>query len=92
MGSSFETIRSFYPQTKLYSDSRGVDLLVERLGLGFQSVSTQLDGMQGYDPSWWALGKLFAYASEEEPFIHFDSDVFLWRALPGEVTSCALVA
>jgi hypothetical protein len=89
---SFETIRSFYPQTKLYSDSLGVDLLVERLGLGFQSVSAQLDGLQGYDPSWWALGKLFAYASEEEPFIHFDNDVFLWRALPEAVTSCALVA
>lgn len=89
---SFETIRSFYPQTKLYSDSPGVNLLVQRLGLGFQSVSTRLDDLQGYDPSWWALGKLLAYASEEEPFIHFDSDVFLWRALPPELTSCALVA
>lgn len=89
---SFETIRALYPRTKLYSDSLGADLLVEGLGLGFQSVSTQLDDLQGYDPSWWALGKLSAYASEEEPFIHFDHDVYLWRALPEEVTSCALVA
>ena len=51
-----------------------------------------MDGLRGYDPSWWALGKLFAYAAEEEPFIHFDSDVFLWLALPEAVTSCPLVA
>jgi hypothetical protein len=89
---SFETIRAFYPQTKLYSDSRGADLLVNGLGLSFQSVSTQLDDLRDYDPSWWALGKLSAYASEEEPFIHFDSDVFLWQALPEEITSRALVA
>jgi len=89
---SFETIRALYPQTKLYSDSLGADLLVQGLGLEFQAVSTQLDDLQDYDPSWWALGKLSAYASEEEPFIHFDSDVFLWRALPEEITTYALIA
>jgi len=89
---SFETVRAIYPETGLYTDSPGADLLVEGLGLNFQSVSTQLDTLQGHDPGWWALGKLFAYASESEPFIHFDSDVFLWRALPEEITASALVA
>jgi hypothetical protein len=61
---SFETVRAIYPETKLYTDSLGADVLVEGLGLDFQSVSTQLDDLRDHDPGWWALGKLFAYASE----------------------------
>jgi len=70
----------------LVADGRGVELLVERLGLPFTSVElmpktapwTELTNV-------WSLGKLFAVAHEAEPFLHFDSDVLLTASLPERI-------
>jgi hypothetical protein len=38
----------------------------------------------------WSIGKLLAYdfiAHQNEPFLHIDSDVFLWEKLPEDLTS-----
>lgn len=57
-------------------------MLVEGIGLDFDHVSTDLNGLENADPGWWALGKIWTYASQKEPFVHIDSDVFLWKPLP----------
>jgi hypothetical protein len=79
---SLETARRHLPDTALYTDSAGANLLVDRLGLEFREVSTALDDLADQDPGWWALGKLRAYELQTAPFAHIDSDVFLWKALP----------
>src|ERR1700733_2703918 len=84
-GLSLDTARRHYPETVLVTDSAGKQLLVDRLGLGFKSVSTELDRLAGADPAWWALGKLVAYSLQDQPFVHIDSDVFLWKSLSKEV-------
>lgn len=65
-------------------------MLVDELGLQFDHVSTELDRLIDTDPGWWALGKLLAYSLQDRPFVHIDSDVFLWKPLPASLT-CAPV-
>jgi hypothetical protein len=81
-GLSLRLARSHYPDTVLVTDTPGRALLVDELGLTFGSVCTALDELTGADPAFWMLGKLLAYSLQDEPFVHLDTDVFLWRPLP----------
>lgn len=78
---SFETARKHYPKTSLVTDDAGARMLVDGLGLGFDDVSTELNALADHDPAIWMLGKLRAYRAQTEPFIHLDTDVFLWKRL-----------
>lgn len=86
-GLSLRLARQHYPETVLVTDTPGKTLLVDRLGLDFTEVSTELDRLRTVDPGWWALGKLVAYSIQTGPFVHLDTDVFLWRPLPGWLAS-----
>lgn len=79
---STETARQHYPETSLITDDEGVKILIEGIGLEFNYVSTELNALERSDPGWWALGKIYAYRAQREPFIHIDNDVFLWKPLP----------
>jgi len=83
---SVNTARRHYPETTLITDRLGKKLLVDQLGLPFAYVSTELDRLAEADPGWWALGKLVAYSLQTEPFVHVDTDVFLWKPLPKTVS------
>lgn len=88
---SVETARRHYPETSLVTDDKGLDLLVNKLGLTFTSVSTELNALDDHDPHWWALGKLYSYRLQKKPFVHIDSDVYLWNGLPGAMESSPLL-
>jgi hypothetical protein len=79
---SVEVARQHYPETWLVSDDAGARMLVDGLGLQFTHVSTDLNALAQHDPDWWALGKIYAYHLQTEPFVHIDADVFLWKRLP----------
>jgi len=81
-----------YPDTWLYTDDDGARFLVDKLGLSFAHVRTDLNALAGHDPDWWALGKIHTYRLQEEPFIHLDNDVFLWLPLPESLVHAALFA
>jgi hypothetical protein len=89
---SLETARRHGQRTALVTDRAGAELLVERLGLEFDEVSTELDGLADDDPEFWALGKVVAYSIQNEPFVHIDSDVYLWHPLPQRLVSAPLFA
>ena len=91
-GLSLRLARRHYPDTMLVTDSEGRALLVDGLGLSFETVTTDLDRLRRADGRLWALGKLAAYGLQTAPFVHLDTDVFLWRALPGRVTSAPVLA
>jgi hypothetical protein len=86
-GLSLQLARRHYPRTMLVTDTPGKELLTGRLRLEFSEVSTELDRLRNANPGWWALGKLVAYSIQNEPFVHLDTDVFLWRPLPSALTS-----
>jgi len=82
---SFETARRHYPETALFTDEEGAELLVGQLRLPFGYVSTELSALADADPSWWVMGKLWTYRLQQGPFVHVDNDVFLWTRLPAEL-------
>src|SRR5579863_3532555 len=91
-GLSLRLAQRQFPETMLVTDSEGKALLVDRLGLDFTHVSTELDHLRDADQGWWALGKLVAYSLQDQPFVHLDTDVFLWRPLPAWLTAAPVFA
>jgi len=79
-----------YPETVLVTDTAGKELLIDRLELPFKEVSTELDRLRDVDPGWWTLGKLIAYGLQDRPFVHIDTDVFLWKALPAALAGASV--
>jgi hypothetical protein len=73
---SLQQARKFFGRTVLFTDDYGARMLVDGLQLEFDVVSTSLNSLNGHDPKWWALGKIYTYSSQHEPFIHIDNDVF----------------
>lgn len=91
-GLSLKLAGQHFAETQLVTDTPGKAMLVDELGLEFDHVSTDLDRLGDTDAGWWALGKLAAYSLQEGPFVHLDTDVFLWRALPAWLTSAPVFA
>src|SRR5687767_1744547 len=89
---SVRTAVRHYGPAVLYTDTAGAKLLVDRIGLEFDEVHTDLDALDAVDEGWWALGKLYAYRAQREPFVHIDSDVFLWQRLPPQLEQAPLLA
>jgi hypothetical protein len=50
-GLSLRLAREYYPETLLVTDTAGKGLLVDRLGLEFAEVSTELDRLRDVDPA-----------------------------------------
>jgi uncharacterized protein DUF6734 len=90
-GLSLKLARRHFAETQLVTDAPGKAMLIDRLGLEFDDVRVDLDDLHDADPGWWALGKLIAYNLQEEPFVHLDTDVFLWKALPPSLTSASVL-
>ncbi len=88
---SVHEARKHYPETALVTDSAGAQLLVDRLGLPFDHVDLALDRLESTE-EWWVLGKLTAYSRQTTPFIHIDSDAYLWKPLPAAVTAAPVFA
>src|ERR1700728_571827 len=78
---SVETARQHYTETALVTDDEGARMLVDGLGLRFSDVSTELNALHDHDPAWWSIGKIYAYRLQTKPFIHIDSDMYLWKRL-----------
>jgi hypothetical protein len=91
-GLSLRLARQHFAETQLVTDTAGKRMLIDELGLEFDSVSTELDQLRDADPGWWALGKLKAYSLQDRPFVHIDTDVFLWKALPSALLSAPVFA
>jgi hypothetical protein len=89
-GLSLRLAGQHYPETVLITDRAGRALLVDRLGLEFTHICTELETLREADAGWWALGKLVAYSLQDRPFVHLDTDVFLWKALPPRLEAAAV--
>lgn len=89
---SVHAARQHYPDTLLVTDTPGKQLLVDRLSLPFTAVTTELDRLDHHDYGWWALGKLVAYGLQTAPFVHIDSDAYLWKRLPPALEQAPVLA
>ncbi|MHC0445876.1 DUF6734 family protein [Flavobacterium sp. 3-218] len=67
-----------YGRVEMVTDSAS-KIWIEKLGLPFESIKTDLDELEKYDKGSWALGKIKAYSIQKEPFLHVDLDVILFE-------------
>lgn len=75
---SCNQLRKYYDDVILVTDKAGYDILIHKLHLPYTDVIVCLDELSKYNPDLWALAKIKAYSSVDEPFIHVDGDVFVW--------------
>lgn len=82
----------FYDRVDLVTDHFGKKLLIDYLGLPYTDCQLELEKINDYHPDLWAIGKLFAYQLQEEPFIHADGDVIIWKKFDKELENASLIA
>ena len=55
----------------------------------FAELSTEfqqtLDELNDYPIELWAIGKLYAYGLQNEPFLHVDNDTFIWSRFSNKI-------
>lgn len=83
--------KKYYNQVELVTDSLGYDLLINKLELPYTKVDVKLDDLNDYHPDLWALGKIYAYSIQKEPFIHVDGDVFIYDKFNVELENSPLI-
>jgi len=86
------TFKKNYNNIELVTDLQGKKLLIDTLQLPFSNVRVELDSLNRYPEQLWAVGKLYSYALQEEPFIHVDNDIFIWSRFPKKIETADLVA
>lgn len=85
-------LSQYYDNLSLVTDSTGAKTLIDKLKLPYTYVSCKLDKLKNSNRHLWALGKLYAYEMQENPFIHVDGDIFIWRNFPEIIRNAELVA
>lgn len=82
--------KQWFDKVELVTDQAGGNILTEWLGLKFDSVRTDLEELS-IDNNFWSYGKIKAYQIQEEPFIHLDFDVFLFKSLPENLLKSKII-
>lgn len=85
-------LRKYYDQVELVTDSSGYDLLIDKMELPYTKVDIRLDELNDYHPDLWALGKVYAYSIQQDPFIHIDGDVYIYDKFNLELENSSLIA
>lgn len=81
-----------YKSVELYTDATGKEILIDKLKLPYTKVHVVLDEINHYPGKLWALGKLYTYSLQHEPFLHVDNDVFLFQPFDSVLMSKGLIA
>lgn len=85
-------LRKFYPEVELITDELGEFLLIDKLGLPYTNVIADMNKLDHHHPGLWALGKIYAYSIQEKPFLHVDSDIFIWNGFEDRIINAGLTA
>jgi hypothetical protein len=84
-------LKQLYGQIVLYTDSAGLDWMGNRLDLPYSEIIVELDALNAYNPMLWTLPKIYVYGKQNEPFIHCDGDVFMWKRLSPQMECSELI-
>ena len=84
------SIQRYYPNLHLVTDDYGIGIFKEALGLPYVSFSSALNDLKEYPEGAWALGKLYTYQIQTEPFCHIDGDVFLFGPVLDKILDAAV--
>lgn len=88
---SCHQFRTFYENVTLVTDETGRHVLADTLQLPYTSIGVELDALNRFSNKLWALGKIYAYNLQCEPFIHADGDVFIWEKFDARLETADLI-
>lgn len=83
---STNQLAKFY-EVELYTDQKGYEILIDKLQLPYHKVHVVLDELNHYHKSLWAMPKIKTYSLQNEPFLHVDGDVFIWKEFSDDLLS-----
>lgn len=84
--------KEFYSNVELYTDKLGYDLLINKLELPYSKVHVVLDDLNHFHHDLWAIGKIYTYSMQNEPFLHADGDIFIYRRFENNLLDKELIA
>lgn len=85
-------LNKIYKRVELYANSTAAKLLIDILQLPYHKVNVTHDNLTFADENLWALPKILTYSLQNNAFIHFDGDVFLFNNLPDNLLKNELIA
>jgi len=74
-------LHKIYGTVTLFANSPATHLLVDMLQLPYTEVCLTHDKLTLIHPDLWALPKIYTYSLQEQPFLHIDGDVFIFKSL-----------
>ncbi len=76
----------------LYTDDYGKELLIDNLELPYNNVHVALNDLEKeYSSDLWTIGKTMTLKLVNEPFLHIDSDVYLFGKINRKILNGGLV-
>lgn len=90
MALSAATIRKQHKDFLFITDRLGQEL-AEACKLPYTEVQCVGEAFDSH-PCFWIHSKVHAYSTVHEPFVHYDTDFFLWDALPADFLDSEIVA
>ncbi len=85
------TFKKVYGAIELVTDKKGKAILIDALQLPYTEVKVVLDQLNHYPKKLWAIGKLYTYSIQNDPFIHVDGDVYIWERFDAHLEKAQLV-
>jgi len=71
-------LHKIYGNVSLYGNTPAVRLLIDTLQLPYSKAYLTHDELIPVHPDLWALSKIHTYSLQEQPFLHIDSDAFIF--------------
>ncbi len=85
-------IKKFYDKVILYTNDEGKHILIDQLQLPYTDVVVEHNHFKMPHKLLFGLVKIFTYSLQKEPFVHVDSDFYLWSSIPKNVLQAELFA
>lgn len=85
-------LNKIYGNIDMYCNSEAAYLLRNELGLPYRNYYITHNDLDIANEHLWALPKIHTYSLQDEPFLHFDGDVFLFDRLPSLLLNADLIS
>ncbi|MBW4362002.1 DUF6734 family protein [Flavobacterium taihuense] len=82
--------KELYGEVNLYTDSKGEFIINKTLGIPYSNFINCFDNLETTNEKLWAFPKLYTYSAQKKPFIHADTDVYIWEKFPEELINSPL--
>jgi len=85
-------LHKMHGNVSLYGNTPAVRLLIDTLQLPYTKVNLTHDRLTLIHPDLWSLSKIHTYSLQEQPFLHIDSDAFIFRPFDSGLLDGELIA